>query len=245
MVTVFIEEAEDTFCCVEEDDSEKLEKPSHLMLIRIVLTVFFMMLFSISVAIFTVGFLHIIYIFLFYDLSGYYFLLVVSGTTSFIAGYGFNGAWNMNETKMKMCGFLTLIVMLWLIVTLTIEAVNKNSLMETTYKIVYTAFLENQYGIKRIFSLFDHVVDYIQQSNKCCGLRKSLNKSQIIYQSYYTTLFWLESTNWGQMQQMEIQYNDLYHVPYVPHSCCINESAINCNLALLGDSSDNFTMQMQ
>ncbi|KAL1243347.1 cytoplasmic,Probable leucine--tRNA ligase [Trichinella spiralis] len=125
--------------------------------------------------------------------------------------------------------------MLWLIVTLTIEAVNKNSLMETTYKIVYTAFLENQYGIKRIFSLFDHVVDYIQQSNKCCGLRKSLNKSQIIYQSYYTTLFWLESTNWGQMQQMEIQYNDLYHVPYVPHSCCINESAINCNLALLGD----------
>ncbi|KAL1243485.1 putative membrane protein [Trichinella spiralis] len=35
MVTVFIEEAEDTFCCVEEDDSEKLEKPSHLMLIRI------------------------------------------------------------------------------------------------------------------------------------------------------------------------------------------------------------------
>ncbi|XP_003368814.1 hypothetical protein Tsp_14939, partial [Trichinella spiralis] len=103
----------------------------------------------------------------------------------------------------------------------------------------------NQYGIKRDFSLFDHVVDYIQQSNKCCGVRKSLNKSQIIYQSYYTTLFWLESTNWGQMQQMEIQYNDLYHVPYVPHSCCINESAINCNLALLGDSSDNFTMQMQ
>ncbi|OUC47418.1 hypothetical protein D917_01439 [Trichinella nativa] len=144
MVSVFIEEAEDNFCCVEEDDSEKPEKTFHLMLIRIVLIVFFMVLFTISVAIFTVGFLHIIYIFLFYDLSGYYFLLVVSGTTSFIAGYGFNGAWNMNETKMKMCGFLTLIVMLWLIVTLTIEAVNKNSLMETTYKIIYTAFLENQ-----------------------------------------------------------------------------------------------------
>ncbi|KRX49557.1 hypothetical protein T05_15667 [Trichinella murrelli] len=216
MVTVFIEEAEDNFCCVEEDDSEKPEKTFHLMLIRIVLIVFFMVLFTISVAIFTVGFLHI----------GYYFLLVVSGTTAFIAGYGFNGAWNMNETKMKMCGFLTLIVMLWLIVTLTIEAVNKNSLMETTYKIIYT-------------------VNYIQQSNKCCGLKKSLNKSQIIYQSYYTTLFWLESTNWGQIQQMEIQYNDLYYVPYVPLSCCINQSVINCNWALFGDRSDNFTMQMQ
>ncbi|KRZ71338.1 hypothetical protein T10_8190 [Trichinella papuae] len=96
------------------------------------------------------------------------------------------------------------------------EAVNKNSIMETTYRTVYTAFLENQYGTKWNFGVFDHIVDHIQQSNKCCGLRKSLNKSQITHPSYYTTLFWLESTNWGQIQQMKIGYDDMNHVPYVP-----------------------------
>ncbi|KRX71580.1 hypothetical protein T02_5923 [Trichinella nativa] len=180
MVTVFIEEAEDNFCCVEEDDSEKPEKTFHLMLIRIVLIVFFMVLFTISVAIFTVGFLH-----------------MSKDSELFI------------QRRMSSWEFYGLGI---------------------------------PYFHSRILFLTG---DYIQQSNKCCGLKKSLNKSQIIYQSYYTTLFWLESTNWGQMQQMEIQYNDLYYVPYVPLSCCINQSVINCNWALFGDRSDNFTTQMQ
>ncbi|KRZ14715.1 hypothetical protein T11_10893 [Trichinella zimbabwensis] len=169
------------------------------------------------------------------DLSAHYFLLVISAITTVIAGYGFNGVYNMNRTKMKLCGILTLIVILWFTATLTIEAVNKNSFMETTYKTVYTAFLENQYGMEWNFGVFDHIVDNIQQSNKCCGLRKSLNKSQITHPSYYTTLFWLESTNWGQIQQMKIEYNDLDHVPYVPLSCCIDQSVRNCNFALFGD----------
>ncbi|KRX95036.1 hypothetical protein T4E_3469 [Trichinella pseudospiralis] len=150
------------------------------------------------------------------DLSAHYFLLVISAITSVIGGYGFN-------------------VMLCFTATLTIEAVNKNSFMETTYKTVYTAFLENQYGMKWNFGIFDYIVDHIQQSNKCCGLRKSLNKSQITHPSYYTTLFWLESTNWGQIEQIKIKYNDLEQVAYVPLSCCIDQSVKNCNFALFGD----------
>ncbi|KRY92969.1 hypothetical protein T4D_4699 [Trichinella pseudospiralis] len=169
------------------------------------------------------------------DLSAHYFLLVISAITSVIGGYGFNGTYNMNRTRMKFCGILTLIVMLCFTATLTIEAVNKNSFMETTYKTVYTAFLENQYGMKWNFGIFDYIVDHIQQSNKCCGLRKSLNKSQITHPSYYTTLFWLESTNWGQIEQIKIKYNDLDQVAYVPLSCCIDQSVKNCNFALFGD----------
>ncbi|KRZ09236.1 hypothetical protein T11_10435 [Trichinella zimbabwensis] len=169
------------------------------------------------------------------DLSAQYAIVVTSCIMTVIVYCGFGGAYYINRTMTMISIISTLVVMFLFSALLIAEAVNKNSIMETTYRTVYTAFLENQYGTKWNFGVFDHIVDHIQQSNKCCGLRKSLNKSQITHPSYYTTLFWLESTNWGQIQQMKIGYDDMNHVPYVPVSCCINRSVKNCNFALFGD----------
>ncbi|KAL1232718.1 Cationic amino acid transporter [Trichinella pseudospiralis] len=169
------------------------------------------------------------------DLSAQYAIVVTSCIMTAIVNCGFVGAYYINRTMTKISIISTVVVMILFSALLIGEGVNKDSILETTYKTVYTAFLENQYGTKWNFGIFDHIVDHVQQSNKCCGLRKSLNKSQITHPSYYTTLFWLESTNWGQIEQMKIGYNDMNHVPYVPLSCCINRSVENCNFALFGD----------
>ncbi|KFD55750.1 hypothetical protein M513_03498 [Trichuris suis] len=96
------------------------------------------------------------------------------------------------------------------------------------------SFVENHYRSGKMDTFFNSVVDYVQEKYHCCGYRKNPEKEEI-YPAYYTILYWLEMTEWGQLQARQIAFAGESMIEYVPKSCCRNKTNASCNIGIFQD----------
>lgn len=90
-----------------------------------------------------------------------------------------------------------------------------------------------------LLNLVAKTIDAIQQQHKCCGVleltdSKSTERIYGTSSTHYTILYWLESTQWGQIQANNIKYDENRSLAFVPESCCLTQKP-QCSVGVFGD----------
>ncbi|KHJ48070.1 hypothetical protein D918_01337 [Trichuris suis] len=147
---------------------------------------------------------------------------------------GFIGACNNKQLVLLQYVLLSILIISLSAAAITYNIRGKNKTLDVAIERMFESFVENHYRSGKMDTFFNSVVDYVQEKYHCCGYRKNPEKEEI-YPAYYTILYWLEMTEWGQLQARQIAFAGESMIEYVPKSCCRNKTNASCNIGIFQD----------
>uniref|UniRef100_A0A5S6QTP7 Tetraspanin n=1 Tax=Trichuris muris TaxID=70415 RepID=A0A5S6QTP7_TRIMR len=168
------------------------------------------------------------------ELSFCYFLTATSLLLWAASLYGFFRATHSEEYVLRHYIVLSLFIVIPAIVAIIYNLHGNNKLLDKALERTFESFVENHYRSGKMDMIFNSIVDHMQESHQCCGYRKLPEKMQNS-PAHFAILYWLETTEWGQLQAYKISFSGNSMIEYVPRSCCRNKTLANCNIGIYQD----------